>query len=200
MNKTVRILGMANNLGATPPSNGEETWCSNYHKGYNLKLPRVLANNEWTRWFNLHSRKWQQYKYPHGYTWFTKNDGKRPIYFQKVDPNVPGCVAFPKEEIRKFFGDPVGTYFTFSGAWLIALAIMEGFKRIELWGFELRDSKPNEAYTFERPCFFFWVQEARQRGIEVVYQPEIAALPFEPGDPATYAGTLYGFETKPELD
>ena len=79
---------------------------------------------------------------------------------------------------------------------------MEGFERIELWGFALRDKphKPHNCYKFERPCFFYWVKQARDRGIEVTYQKEVEKIPFEPGDPATYDGPLYGYSTTPDED
>ena len=84
----------------------------------------------------------------------------------------------------------------------MALAIYEGFEQIELWGFQLKNTKArySECYTFERPAFFYWVKQARDRGIEVTYQHEIEKLPFLPGDPTTYEGPLYGFSTKPEPD
>ena len=165
-----------------------------------MRLPRALK--EWTRYFNLHSRKWMDFKYPQGVEWYIKQGPDRPIYFQKHQPDIPGSKVFPREEIQQFFATPKGPnrYFSCTVTWQIAFAIYEGFERIELWGFALSDSKPNasDCYTHERPCFFYWVKQARDRGIEVVYQPEVMKIPFVPGDPDTYDGLLYGYETKPE--
>lgn len=196
--KSVRILGMADNLSEMPPTPpGVEVWASNSHKGYRQKLPRILSDHEWTRWFNLHSRAHMDATYPVTVKeFYTKLDGSKPIYTQRLQPDFPGCLPFPGPEIQKFFG---GTrYFTCSVTWLIAFAIVLGFDRIELWGFRLSDGKPSERWKVERPCFFYWVQEARNRGIDVWYQPEIEALPFIVGDPNLYQGPLYGYETKPE--
>lgn len=178
-----------------PAPPGTEVWLANWHKAYNQRLPRVL--NEWTRYFNLHSRQHMNVTYPSGVEWYQSHDGSRPIYFQKHQPDIPGSTVFPRQDLKAFFGHE---YFTFSGAWMIALAIFLGFERIELWGFELRDKpdRGHECYKFERPCFFYWVEEARRRGIEVTYQPEVDQWPFEPGDPLTYAGPVYGYDTKPE--
>lgn len=196
--KVVRILGMAPNLANTPPPKpGEETWLSNSTRGYFRRLPH--SKDTWTRYFNLHSVKHQKLTYPETYAWYQSLDGKRPIYFQKFDPTVPGCVVFPKETIQEHFKTGPGPqkYFTFTGAWLIALAIYEGFDRIEMWGFEVRSTKP--AYAWERPCFFYWVDLARKRGIEVFLPPELdQTKDTNPGDPETYTGPLYGWETKPE--
>lgn len=89
-------------------------------------------------------------------------------------------------------------YFTCSIAWLIALAVMEGFERIELWGVEISKRKP--LYAWERPCAFYWIQEAILRGIEVIWLPILDWDFSEAGDPNTFEGPLYGFGTKPELD
>ena len=200
MLKTVRIIGLAKNVAQTPlPKEGEETWISNNHQWYNRRLPWLKETNEWTRWFNLHSKRHMMTAYPKGWAWYQQQT--KPVYLREAYPEVPASIKFPREAIQNYFGGSQlgspGRYFTFTGGWLIALAIMEGFERIEFWGFRLADkpARPHECYKFERPCFFYWVKRARDLGIEVTYQPEVEAIPFEPGDPATYTGPLYGFET-----
>lgn len=75
----------------------------------------------------------------------------------------------------------------------------EGFQRIEYWGFRLNATKP--AYTWERPCFFYWVKRARDAGVEVFIPPELdQTKDTEPGDPEKYKGPLYGYETRPEVE
>lgn len=158
--------------------------------------------NEWTRWFNFHSKQHMLGTYPSAYSYYqTKAEG-RPIYLLKTQPDVATSVAFPREKVQAAFATAKGPnrYFTCTVCWLIAFAILEGFERIELWGFELRDTKPGSTFRWERPCFFYWVKQARDRGVEVVYQEAVQRLPFEPGDPDTYDGLLYGYETKPEPD
>lgn len=198
--KIVAIYGMAPNLSLTPPpAKGVEVWVSNDPRGYKQRLPRALQ--EWTRYFNFHSRKHQNETYPDGVKWYQQQDGTRPIYFQRHQPDIPGSTVFPRAEIEAFFPEarPNGLFYvTCTICWQMAFAIMEGFDRIELWGFALSDQKPRNAYLFERPCFFYWIQQARDRGIEVTYQPEIEVIPFVAGDPAVFAGPVYGFDTKPE--
>jgi len=201
MSDVIRIYGTAFNLGRTPPPlNGEEVWLANYHIGYNQRLPRAL--DEWTRYFNLHSRKHMNETYPKGVEWYKTNGNGRPFYFQRHQPDIPGSKVFPRAEIEAFFPEAIGPtgkfYSTCSVCWLIPFAIMKNPKRIELWGFQLSDRKPRDAYLFERPCFFYWVKQAQDRGIEVTYQKEVHDLPFICGDPSTYTGTVYGYETKPE--
>lgn len=198
--RLVRILGMAPNLSEMGPSpNDCEVWASNSPEGYRKRCP--IALQCWTRWFNLHSRAHMQSTYPRGLRWYIEQDGTHPIYTQTKQQDIPGNVIFPGAKIQASFPLKNGLptrYFTCSVTWLIAFAIMEGFDKIELWGFRLSDRKPGERYAYERPCFFYWVKQARDRGIDVWYQKEIDKIPFLPGAPDTYTGPLYGYETKPE--
>lgn len=199
--KTVRIYGVARNLARTPPPiEGQEVWVANNPKSYyDIRLLRFRETHEWTRWFNLHSTEWMLKTYPKGYAWYAEQT--KPIYLRDVDPTIPASVKFPREVLQAYFGGPQmgspGRYFTCSICWLIALAIYEGFERIEFYGLTLKDkpARSHDCYKFERPCFFYWVKQARDRGIEVTYPKEVQRIPFEPGDPSTYSGPLYGFGT-----
>lgn len=199
--KTVRIYGMASNLAEAPPvdpSAGIEVWaCNDPLRAYNKYRPHT--REEFTRWVNVHSKRHMLTEpakaggmtarpYPRGYVWYGQQT--KPIYLQEVQADVPASQRFPKDEIIAFFGH---RYFTFSGAWMIAWAIVEGFKRIELYGFQLSKRKP--LYAIERPCFAYWIEEARRRGVEIVYPGIIGSIEGEAGDPSTYDGPLYGYET-----
>ena len=203
MPKTVRIYGTARNLRDTPPRLPDvEVWVANGPTTLGLRLRRSI-DDEWTRFFNLHSKAHIVGTYPSGWYYYKHKAQGRPIYLQKADPDIPTSIAFPYKEVQAFFATAKGPtrYFTCSAAWLIAFAIYEGFERIELWGFELRDTKPHSAFAFERPCFAYWVKVAQDRGIEVYYQEAITKLYADgkmiPGDPEIYTGTLYGYDTKP---
>ena len=195
--KTVRIYGMAPNLRQTPipPKDGTEVWLSNWHKGYLQRLPRALT--EWTRYFNMHSKRHQLKKYPAGHKWYQDHAHKGRIVLRDPDPDITPSEVFPGPELQAHFSTDNGKpqrYFTCSACWFIALAIYEGFERIELWGFEVRATKP--AYSYERPCIAYWIREAEARGITVWTPPEmIRPTPEETGDPNTYTGPLYGYET-----
>lgn len=187
--RTVQILGAAPNLELLPPlCPGVERWGANSPRPVRKRAPRGTLET-CTRWFNLHSRAHMDATYPSGVAWYKTLD--IPIYTQRIQPDFKDSRVFPRKEIEKYFNS---TYFTFSGAWLVAFAIMEGFKRIELYGFEL---KRDHQYDFERPCMSYWVAEARRRGIDIYVPPGVEFG--EPGDPASYTGPLYGYETKPEL-
>lgn len=203
--RAVLIVGTAPNLQDLPlqrlqqiaPSSVELWACNDPKPIYRLNTP-ILQH--YTRWFNLHSIGHMLATYPRGVEWYQAQS--KPLYTQRPYPEIPTSQSFPREVIQAFFsidGKP-NRYFTCSVCWLIALAIYEGFTDIELWGFQLSDRKPGQRHAYERPCFFYWVEQARQRGIEVWYPPEVAKIPYEPGDPRSYTGPLYGYGTKPEAD
>jgi hypothetical protein len=204
--KTVRIYGTARNVRDAPAEvpAGTEVWLSNSPTTVKVRCPRSIT--QWTRWFNLHSRKHMEGVYPAGFHYYKTQAAGRPIYLLKAQPDVPTSQAFPRERIQAAFATAKGPnrYFTCSVCWLIAFAILEGFERIELWGFELRDTKPGQAHAFERPCFAYWIQMARSRGVDVWYPEAITKLyeagKMVPGDPDLYTGKLYGYSTKPEPD
>lgn len=203
MPKTVRILGSAPNLMEMPPlPEGVEMWMANNPKVIRKYVQEPLLS-QWTRWFNLHSRIHMETTYPLGFNWYRQFDGTKPFYTQKIWGDIPGCTVFPHKDIQAYFPE-AKRYYVCSITWMTALAIMEGFTRIEYYGIVLRDKKRDHAaetdYTFERRNFFYWINVARKRGIEITYPPEIDMHPLmEAGDPATYTGPLYGYETKPEL-
>lgn len=200
--KTALILGTAQNLREIPQTlpHGTEVWMANADRNYQLRCPRTLGM--WTRWFNLHSKEWMNSVYPASYQYLQLKADGRPVYFQKVQADCPTSITFPRSQIQQRFAtsDGPNRYFTCTACWLIALAIFEGFERIELWGFGLSAGK----YAPERPCVAYWIAHARSMGIEVFYQEILAQLYADglmvPGNPDTYDGPLYGFETKPESD
>lgn len=194
MPHVVQILGGAPNLTQCPDI-GSERWCSNNPRTYRIKFPQVMkpGSGHWTHWFNMHSKRHMLVTYPNGYKWY--GEQQNPIILQEAQLDIPSSITFPRQAVQDFFGGPElgspGRYFTFSGSWQIAYAIsLQKFTRIELWGFEL---KRDRQYDFERPCFFYWINRAREAGIDV-FLPEAVEIT-APGDPTTYSGPLYGFET-----
>lgn len=169
---------------------GVEVWCLNNVRAY--MLIRRMALREWTRWFNVHSIRHFKTRHEWAYQWLQRKDGTRPVYLQEMDPTVPGCVVFPRAQIQSHFKT---RFFTSTGAWLIALAIMEGFERIELWGY---DMPATSDHAYQRPCFAYWVEQARKAGVEVVIPRGAFLGPagdnVPPGNPDTYTGPLYGYE------
>lgn len=199
--RTVQILGAARNIQFMPDIPGAERWVFNNPYIYRVRYTPALTI--WTHWFNLHSMRHIQRKYPHGYAWYQKQDGSRPIYLRDaVDPTIANSRVFPGPELQQFYsadGVVPFRFITCSVAWALAFAGYQHMNgdplRIELWGFEL---KRDEQWAHERPCVSYWVNRLRAMGIDVLIPPGFhgEVIDFgEPGDPGSYTGPLYGYET-----
>lgn len=154
------------------------------------------------RLFEIHDREWylrgEQTKSAKYKRWLKKKH-PFPIYLQEkeVIPEVPSGVRYPFEEvcdtllpglIRLVGDDEVRMkYFTSSVAFMMALAIYEGFDQIELYGVDM-DS--DTEWGYQKPCGEFWMGYALGRGIKVII-PEVSQLCTAP---------VYGYEQVPYID
>jgi hypothetical protein len=98
----------------------------------------------------------------------------KPIYMQYWHPQVPGSIGYPLHEVTaecfKNFrrGDEKVKYFTSTIAYMMGIALLENFERIEIYGFELADEIE---YVMQKACAEFWIGMALGRGIEVYTPP-----------------------------
>lgn len=114
---------------------------------------------------------------PGHYAWL--QSGQTPeIYMQEKYSDVPGSIAYPLSDIvRHVLGieKPLaelsaeerantGVCFTSTLAYMLALAIYQGYTRIEIYGCEL---ETGTEYQFQRESFAHWAGLARGRGIVV---------------------------------
>jgi hypothetical protein len=189
--KTVQILGTAPNLVHTLPLLDKERWGCNsplpFYKRWRPNSEETQPAVTFTRWFNMHSRGHMLRKYPDWYWWYGKQVAPKRIVLQEVQPDIPCSERFPKEDVLAYAGH---AYITHSAAWFMALAGMEKFERVEMSGFLLRR---DHQHSFERPCFFYWVERLRREGVEVILPEDLEVG--EGGDPFSYTGPLYGYET-----
>lgn len=140
----------------------DDTWEIWAFSSRRWRYPRV------TRWFELHAmtdlrqqlapRKRGRRRFG-PYIRYMRNLNC-PVYMQKVHPRIPNSVVFPLDDLLQEFG----RCFTSQAAFLLALAIKEGYDVIGLWGIDLRRSK----YWRQRPAIRYLLGVARQRGIELV--------------------------------
>jgi len=126
-----------------------------------------------------------------------KNRLDFPIYMQTVDPEVPGAVQYPLEEIvadfchntMKATGDKVAVieYFTSSFAYQAALVLWlnkyknAGIKRVEVYGYEM---STDTEYKYQKGSTEWWLGKLDGHGVEV-YLPDYSQL---------LHGAKYGFE------
>lgn len=122
-----------------------------------------------------------------------------PIYMQDEYPEVPSSAKYPLDEIcDELLGglkriipkdvrkkhkrrEAAVRYFTSSVAYAIALAIYQGYERIELYGVEM---STETEYTRQRDGVTFWAGIALGRGIEFVVHKKSTL----------FKSLLYGYE------
>lgn len=183
--KAVTLLGFgqtALELNNSKPQ-GEYWSLNDCYQSFSLGLMRHV-----TRIFDLHMEHKREFILardgkPH--FWYLDQLGRvgHRIILQRPHPQVTNSEAYPLYQVLSRFGI---RYFTGSPAYLVAMAIMEGYNRINIFGFDQRDWE----HTIQRECFIFWIALAMGRGIEI-------------GGELTFlrrAPRLYGYEYGPEFD
>jgi len=180
MLKTVCIVGMApttSHLVALEPA-GSEVWGLN--QGHALFTSEVMS--KFTRWFQVHP--WPEMvdcQNPElGHLEFLRTT-KLPVYLEELNPEgCPNGLRYPYEEVCQTIG---GSYLTSAPAYMLALAIHEGFERIRIYGVDMANATE---YQDQRPCFEFLLGMALGKGIQVWLPP---GCPLLKGP--LYAKTVY---------
>jgi hypothetical protein len=93
---------------------------------------------------------------------FLQNPDSPTIIMQDKYPDVPNSVRYPIEQVIAL--TPGYTYLTSSVAYAIALAVLKGYERIEIYGAEM---ETNTEYGHQRQGVAFWIGLALGRGIDV---------------------------------
>ena len=211
MTKRMAIIGTAQSWRLTPWTDpGLELWSLN-------DAYRIPGFKRADRWFDLH---------PHDHFWFVPEGAKSvnakeipvghyvrpagyldwlkklsiPLYLQLEPTEGFGPLAkrFPKEEIEAHFG----RYFTSTPAWMLALAVMEGYSEIHIYGIHL--ATENE-YIEQRPNFEYLIGRVLGKGkvtqtvVNGVRHYETAdghiALPAD--SPVLQSDFQYAYQTRP---
>lgn len=115
-----------------------------------------------------------------GYWNWLREPHEFPIYMQQAWSDIPASVKYPIEDIISKLC-PQRKYFTSTIAYMMALALYQGFERIEIYGIEM--AKDSE-YLYQRDCVTYWVGRAEGLGVQVLF-PEKCNL---------FKGYLYGYE------
>lgn len=187
----VAIVGFSSHWNQAPFDDNEfEIWSLN--EAYDLRLGN--GSNPWekplaekrVRWFEIHSRE-EEYEgnpFQHSRNNSTEHAGKLaalgcPVYMQKHWDDIPNSVEYPHfdQTIKKFRG-----YFTNSISWMLAIAVMEGFKEIQVYGVDMAQGTE---YAAQRPSCEYFLGYIDALGIRLYMPPESDLLK---------TAYLYGFE------
>ncbi len=172
--KTVALVGMAPSSCNLAPWHDEdvEIWCLN-------EMHAFLWVKRATRWFQIHhSTSWKRTvakrRVRGHYKWLKKNPLNIPIYMQYHHDEIPLSVGYPIHEVCEKFlknftrGEDRVRYFTSTFAYMMGVALLEGFERVEIYGFEMADEIE---YLQQKACAEFWIGVAIGMGVEVYTPP-----------------------------
>lgn len=103
-----------------------------------------------------------------------------PIYMQEHYDDIPTSVRYPIEEVTEAFGIPRNgdegvkdAYFTNTISFMIALALLEGFEEIGIYGV---DMAVGTEYAEQRPSCEYYIGIAKGKGVKVIIPAEADLL------------------------
>ena len=198
--KTVIIMGWAEKTRHLVPwddlTPDVEVWSLNetYHDP-----SRFLRMDKITRWFQIH-QEWDfnrpnNHNDPNHAEWLKTRPGPSqpgyiPIYMVQKFDYIPASEVYPLDEIVATYGPNADNLrdFQSTAADMVALAIHEGFERIEAYGIEMTGGAD---YMRQRVNFQEWLGVAMGKGI-VCYAP--------PQSDIFARRRIYGFEQEPRVN
>ena len=123
-----------------------------------------------------------------------------PLYMQEAYDEIPNATEYPLDEVSSLIGD----YYNSTIAYMLGLAIYEGYEKIALWGVDLIGQGGwghADEYMDERPNVEYLLGFARGKGIEVWTPDECPLLKFGGrfplGNVVPHYGKRYGFLKEP---
>ena len=168
--KTVAVVGFAPSSSSLAPYKEDvELWGLNEMHAFSW-MKRA------TRWFQIHdtfrAKIAKRYIKSH-YDWLKKNPWSIPVYMIKAQPEVPNSLDYPIDAVCDLLGgvrrgeDRI-RYFCSSFDYMMGVAILEKFERIEVYGIDM--ASDNE-YAKQKPSAEMWIGIALGKGIEVYLPP-----------------------------
>lgn len=178
--KTVALVGLSPSSCSLAPFDDPEVeiWGLNEAHAFPQWFKRA------SRWFQIHNTEsWKRYiakRDVRGHAdWLKKNEWNIPIYMQFYVDEVPNSVGYPLYEVvEKVFGnfrrgENKVKYFTSTFAYMMGIAVLEDFERVEIYGFEMADEIE---YVQQKACAEFWIGYAMAKGIEIYTPPNCQIL------------------------
>lgn len=175
------ILGFTDSRAETPYGDPEfEVWGLNEL----YRMPDIEAQTlqKFHRWFEIHDRRVlaEEKGVPPKWPPHLESLARFPIpvYMQKHHDDIPPSVPYPKADVEQVCAEgalmwPNGNpYFTSSIAWMIGLAIAEGFEEIHVYGVDMAN---DTEWAGERPCCEYMLGLAQGRGAHT-YVPRTSDL------------------------
>ena len=170
-NDTMVVVGFAPNSRKQSPWNNPNVDLFGINEGHSFKWWKQLASNT-KGWFQLHAR--ESFMRPGNHNsqghakWLTQKH-PFPIILQEIQPDIPSSMAFPLQESIKQFG----TYYRSTLAYVVTFALLAGYKKLEIYGFEMGS---DSEYWGQRANACYLIGKARGMGLEVYVPPTSGIL------------------------
>lgn len=190
--KSVAIVGFAASSKHLAPYDDPEFSIWGVNQLYR-HIPRA------SRWFDIHVN-WNEYVVEGTDHAGWIRDAPIPTYMTETVQGLPNSVKFPLARLVQHHpftrfalkdlegkDDKNPLYFTSTIAYMMALAIEEGFQRIGLYGIDLI---VGQEYDYQKACAEFWIGVAHGKGIQVDIPPTSALCK---------TAWLYGYEKEPPM-
>lgn len=113
----------------------QSSWCKRYDAVFQMHKPEIYTGHN-----TKNANHW---------AWLQEAHGK-PVYMQAFDERVPDCVVFPLGDALKLGGEK---YLSASICDAIALAVLQGYEHVEIFGVEMSFTE----YQYQAECFRFWI-------------------------------------------
>lgn len=181
----VAICGFTTHMQFAPwQDNDWEIWGLNDLHGMMVQYAPDLFKSDRVQWFQLHrdnsgtDGNFHGVRDPEHRKWLT--EAKCPIWMWEAHPDVPNAKAYPLHEVLTKHllphGKPMSeeAYYNNSISWMIAKAILDGYKTIAVFGVDMAiDGVHGQSeYGHQRPSVEYFIGVARGLGIDVVLHPE----------------------------
>jgi hypothetical protein len=180
--KTVAMVGSDWFSGPWAPFGEIEVWGMNKLHG----LP-WFKTEDVSAWIQIHPKQIFTQDNVHNHWEWLQKEHPFPIYMEMVYDDIPSSIQYPLQLIQNDLKNivrgesPVKKVFSSSFNYQIALALNEGYERIEIYGVSLLGKGE---YAFQREAMAYWLGKADGMGVEI-WLPESCSLLVEP---------LYGYE------
>lgn len=143
----------------------------------------------WDRWFEMHTPDPDSIAATYGaeYVAFL-GAARKPVYTQEKVAWIPSSVAYPVEEMTAEFGERWAS----TPAYMLALAISQGFKEIGIYGIDNTGLPGSGEYRAHREWLQYLIGIACGKGITVTFP--------ESGSAMERNGYRYGYQAAPVVD
>ena len=167
MNSNIIILGTASTLISTPwDLEDTDYWaCAPVITHRVSKTgPLVVEGHRIDAIFEMHNSDYWITIIERLNTFVSKNPDVK-IYMQEQNVQIKNCVKYPLSEVQSFINHPrLRKFFTSTIAYMIILAIMQGYKSIEMYGIHM--SSEEEEYSLQRECVSTLLGFAWGKGVD----------------------------------